>query len=260
MSLNHLAPAFLPHYQSPSNPPISLYNSTTMSFPLAQLLCGMPPQIITTHALPINQPIGNDIFNLPLIRPKNPPKQDAETLQPPPGSSSLQHQAHCLQAIHQIIQQFHQHLKTEQLDRKTLQFIALQYQKDFASLRYLLFSSVGTTSISDIAVKNSAASPLINSNPIPNPNRTSTAFPIPCTDDPKLRRSNPEGAVGPPRAKTLNSTNANFQSSTNTLETPHITAQNLTSRFSKLEKLFAGEIATFTSITAGIHSKFFFLI
>ena len=35
--------------------------------------------------------------------------------------------------------------------------------------------------------------------------------------------------------------------------------QNLTSRISKLEKIIAEEIATYTSITAGIHSQYFFL-
>ena len=33
MSLNPFAPTFVPHYQSPSDPPISLCNSTTMSLP-----------------------------------------------------------------------------------------------------------------------------------------------------------------------------------------------------------------------------------
>ena len=35
--------------------------------------------------------------------------------------------------------------------------------------------------------------------------------------------------------------------------------QNLASRICKLEKLFADEITTYTSITAGIHSQYFFL-
>ena len=35
--------------------------------------------------------------------------------------------------------------------------------------------------------------------------------------------------------------------------------QNLTSRFCKLEKLFANEVSTCTSITAGVHSQFFLL-
>ena len=35
--------------------------------------------------------------------------------------------------------------------------------------------------------------------------------------------------------------------------------QNLTSRICKLEKLFADEISAYTSITAGIHSQYFFL-
>ena len=67
------------------------------------------------------------------------------------------------------------------------------------------------------------------------------------------------GGVGPPRAKANNSANANFQSSTNTLEATPITAKNRTSRISKLGKLYADEIAAYTSITAGIHSQYFFL-
>ena len=35
--------------------------------------------------------------------------------------------------------------------------------------------------------------------------------------------------------------------------------QNLTSKYCKLEKLFADEISIYTSITAGIHSQYFFL-
>ena len=35
--------------------------------------------------------------------------------------------------------------------------------------------------------------------------------------------------------------------------------QNLTSTFSKLEKLIADEIATYTSMFAGIHSQYFLL-
>ena len=42
-------------------------------------------------------------------------------------------------------------------------------------------------------------------------------------------------------------------------EAPPSQVQNLTSRISKLEKFFADEIATYTSLTAGIHSQYFFL-
>ena len=49
MSLNPLAPAFIPSYQSSSNLHISLCNSTTMGLPLAQIICGMPPQTIPSH-------------------------------------------------------------------------------------------------------------------------------------------------------------------------------------------------------------------
>ena len=86
MSLNPLAPAFHPHYQSSSDPPLSLCNSTKMSLPLDQLFCGMPPQVIPSHVPYNNHPITGGPFILPLIQPKNPPKQDAAVHQPPPGS------------------------------------------------------------------------------------------------------------------------------------------------------------------------------
>ena len=54
MSLNSLAPAFLPHHQSSSNPPLSLCNSNTINLPLAQLICGMPPHITPSHALSLS--------------------------------------------------------------------------------------------------------------------------------------------------------------------------------------------------------------
>ena len=38
MSLSHLAPAFFPHYQPYSDPPISLCNSITMTLTLAQII------------------------------------------------------------------------------------------------------------------------------------------------------------------------------------------------------------------------------
>ena len=148
-------------------------------------------------------------------------------------------------------------MKAEHLDRQQLQLIVLQLQNNFALLRCLLFSPVETISNKDTAVKNSATSPLFNLNPNLNP--TSSFFPLSGPVDPKLLRSTPVGAVGPPRAKTSNSANADFQPTPNTQETPSNTAQNLTSRISKLEKIFADETATHASIIAGIHSQNFFL-
>ena len=83
MLLNSLAPAFLPHYQFPSDAQISVCNSTPMSLRLGQINCGMPPSIKPSDAPPLRQPFTDDIPILLLIQPKNPPKQDAETLQPP---------------------------------------------------------------------------------------------------------------------------------------------------------------------------------
>ena len=174
MSLNPLAPAFLPHYQSSSDPPISLSNPTAMKLLLAQLFCRMPAQTIPSHAPSINQHITDGTFLLPLLQSANQSKQDAAA--PPPTlvssaflSSTLQRQANCLQAIHKTIQQFNQHLQAKHVDRQTLQLIGLKLQKDLAVLRYLPFSN------KVIAVKNSATSPLLNC----NPNPTSCSFPLP---------------------------------------------------------------------------------
>ena len=167
--------------------------------------------------------------------------------------SPLLHQANCLQAIRKTVQQLNQQLKAENLDRRALQLIALQLQNDFSLLRYLLFSD------KDTAAPNFAPSPPLNPNPNPNPNPTSSASTLPCTDDARLRRSTPVGAVGPSRAKTNNSANADFQPLLNTQEVPSTAVQNLASRIGRLEKLFADEITTYTSITAGIHSQYFVL-
>ena len=235
-----------------------------MSLPLAQLFCGMLSQIVPSHSPSINHQITDGTLLLTLLQPTNQSKPDAAVHQPTPRTSaplpsSLQHQANCLQAIHKTIQQFNQHLKAEHLERQTLQLIALQLQNDFALLRYLLFSPVETISNKAITVKNSATSPLFNSKANPNPNPTSSAFPLSGPSEHKLLRSTPVGAVGPPRTKTNNTANADFQPTPNTQEAPSTTVQNLTSRICKLEKLFADELSTYTSITAGIHSQYFFL-
>ena len=236
MSLNPLAPAFLLRYQSSSDPLNSLCNSTAMSVSLAQICSGMPPPIIPSHDSPINQPITDGTFILILIQPVNQSKQEAAVHQPPPGSSSLlpsslRRQANCLQAIHKTIQQFNPHLKEEHLDRQTLKFNVLQLQNDFALLRYLLFSQVETISNKDITVKDSAISPVFNSKPNPDPNPTLSAFPLLCSDEPKLRHSTPVGAVGPPGAKTNNSANADFQPTPNTQEAPPITGRTSDQEF-----------------------------
>ena len=65
--------------------------------------------------------------------------------------------------------------------------------------------------------------------------------------------------MGPSRAKTNNSANAGLQPILNAQEDLPTTAQNLASRIWKLEKLLADESTTYTSITAVIHSQYFFL-
>ena len=215
-----------------------------------------------SHAPLLRQPIIARTFILSLFQPKNLSQQDAAAHQSPPGSSSLsssplQYQANCLQAIHKAIQQINQQMRAEHLERKILQLITLQLQNDFALLRTLLFPSVGTIPICDTSLKNPATSPPIHTKPSPNPNPhpTSNALVLPCAAEPSVRRSTPVGAVGPPRAKTKKSANTNFQPTSNNQEAPPITGQNLTSRVSRLEKLFTDEIATDTSTTAGIPSQ-----
>ena len=174
MLLNPLAPAFLP--QSSSDPPPSLCNSNTMNLPLAQLICGMPPQIVPSHAPSINQHIADNTLLPPLLQPINQYTTDAVAHKPTPGSSTHlpsslhHHQTKCLQAINNRIQQFNQHLKAEKLDRQILQLIVLQLQNDFAVLRYLLFSSTETIPNKDNIVKDTATSPLFDTNANPNPN------------------------------------------------------------------------------------------
>ena len=97
----------------------------------------MPPQINPSHAPSNNQHITDGTFLLPSLQPKNQSKPNAAAHQLTPESSALlsspfHHQANCLQAIDKIIQQFHQHLKAEHLDRQALQLIVLQLRNDFA--------------------------------------------------------------------------------------------------------------------------------
>ena len=73
--------------------------------------------------------------------------------------SSLHPQAQCLHAIQKLIKQLQQHLKAAHLDRKTLQILALQFQNDFAVLRYLLLYSVGNISPHDNSVSHSTIQP-----------------------------------------------------------------------------------------------------
>ena len=254
-----------------------------MNLPLAQLICGMPPQIIPSHAPSVNQHIADNTLLLSHLQPMNQSTTDAEAHKLTPRLSthlppSLQHQTKCLQAINNSIQQFHQHLKAEKLERQILQLVVLQLQNDLAVLRYLLFSSTGTIPNKDVTVKDAATSPLLdttanpnpdanpkpnpkpnpnpNPNPNPSPHSASSAFSLPGPRAPILRRSTPVGAVGTAKAKTNNTANTDFQPIPNTQET---TIQNLTSRICKLEKLFANEVSTYTSITAGVHSQYFLL-
>ena len=206
-----------------------------MSLPLAEKRCGMPPSITPSHAPPLSQPMADGALILSLIQPKNPSKQDAESLQPPPGSSSflpspLKHQVQCPQAIHKTIRQFHQHLKAEQLDQNSLQIIFFQHQNDFALMRYLIFSSVATIPISYTSVKNSATSPPINFNRNPNP--TSNALLLPCAAEPSVRLSTPEAPWDHSEGN-----QTTLQTSIFSLQPPHGMAHYLRYRISHQEFL-----------------------
>ena len=136
MSLNPLAPAFLPLSQSSSDLRHPFCNSTTMCLPLVHLFYEMPPELKPFHPPPINQSTANGTFIVSFMQPKNPSPQDGAAHKLTPGSSALlssplHYQTNCLKAIHKTIQQFNQHLKAEHLDRQELQLIVLQLQNDF---------------------------------------------------------------------------------------------------------------------------------
>ena len=79
-----------------------------MGRPLAQMICGKPPQTIRSFAPSIRQHIADNTPLLPFLQQTNQSKPDAAAHQPTPGSlallpSSLQHQLNCLQAINKTI-------------------------------------------------------------------------------------------------------------------------------------------------------------
>ena len=217
----------------------------------------MPSAFVPPPTLHIPQPI-NDGTNLPFTLQKNQYKQDPESVQPVPGPSNLipssfHSQAQCLHAIQETIQQLQQRLKAEQLEWDTLQFIAHQFQNDFALLRYFLFFSVGNISKDDDSVSRATFQPTNK----PNPNPVLVEILHTSVDEPSIFRFTPEGAVGPARIKITNFANTSLQSSLSTWESPATTMQHLISRISKLSKKFAAEIATYTSINAGILFRVF---
>ena len=141
------------------------------------------------------------------------------------------------------------------LDRIPLRDIALHFQNDSALLRYLLFCSVGNISLYNNSVSHSIIQP--KNKPNRNPVFVDTL--LTTVDEASNFHFTPEGAVRPPRMKTTNSASIGFQSSFSTREAPPTTMQSLTSRNSMLEKLLAVEVANYTYITLGIHSRYFFL-
>ena len=148
--------SFFLHNQLLSDPPSTLRHPTTKNLPLAQIFCGMPSAFVPPPTLHPPQPM-NDGTDLFFALQKNPYKKNPEPVQPLPGLSTvllscLHPQAQCLHAIQKTIKQLQQHSKAEQLNCKTLPYIALQFQNDFALLRYLLFHSDGNISLDDTSV------------------------------------------------------------------------------------------------------------
>ena len=84
------------------------------------------------------------------------------------------------------------YLKSDQLNRKALQHIALQLQNDFALLRYLLFSAIGVTHPNVHSSSHLAVS--LTNKPHPNPILAATL--VPTVAEPSTFRFTPEGAVG----------------------------------------------------------------
>ena len=195
---------------------------------------------------------------LPLI----PSPQDAAAHQKPLGSSSflsssLQHQAECLHGFHKTTQQFNENLKAKHFDRQTLQPIVLQLQNEFALLRYLLSPRL----------RQLPRRILLLETPLPDFYLTLTRtlsltlLHLP-SHIPALTDQNfvvlPRFDLWdhPERKQTILQTPS---STPNTQEAPPTMLQNRTSRIFAVEKLFADEIAAYTSINAGFHSQYFFL-
>ena len=146
MSVNPLAPAFLPQIQSSCDPANSLGNSITMSFRLAQLFCGMSPQTIPPHAPSFHLHITDGMFLLPSLQLTSLSKPNAAVHQSFPEfsvllSSLLLHQAKCLQSIHKTIQQFNQNLKAENLDRQARHCNSLRFNCKMTLPYYVICSS-----------------------------------------------------------------------------------------------------------------------
>ena len=65
MSFKPLAPTFVPHYQLPSDPPISLCNSNTMRLPLAEISEITRRRVPETHAdhpTPLTVSVSQNVF------------------------------------------------------------------------------------------------------------------------------------------------------------------------------------------------------
>ena len=145
MSINHLAPVPFRQHNRLTALAESLDNLTSMNPYLLPIVCGMHSltELSTFH---VSTPNFDATIPQKQLRLNPQPFQHLRGTPLTQPSVHQNQQAQCLHAIHMTIRQLHEHLKSDQLNRKALQLIALQLQNDFALLRYLLFSCVGVNS------------------------------------------------------------------------------------------------------------------
>ena len=150
--------------------------------------------------------------------------------------------------------------KSDQLNETALHLNTLHLQNDFLLLRYLLFPPVGKNQPNSYSISHLTDSKTKEHKPNPKPKLQSFIADEqhPNTDGLSILCFNPEGMVRPPEEETATPTSNETQSTSNTQDTSWKLMQNLTSRSSKYEKLFSGDITTYTFIASGIHFPYFF--
>ena len=161
---------------------------------------------------------------------------------------SSQHQVtQCLHVTHNTVRRLRQTLCFVSLDQKVLPILTSFLENEFTLLHYLLLSRTFPPPQANIlhALSSSSAN-------------QRTAFPPKASFDPKNCIFMPEGCP----IKSLE-TLADSSLSTDPLHNPEnkllATTRDLQSRLTKLEALFGGKVASYTSITSGIHSQYVFL-
>ena len=151
-------------------------------------------------------------------------------------------------------------IKSDQLNETAIHISSLHLQKDFVLLRYLLFPPIGINQPNSYTISHLTDSKTMKHKPNPKPKLQSFIADDqhPNTDGLSNLCFNPQGTVGPPEEETATPTSNETQSTSNTQDTSRKLMQKLTSRSSELEKLFSGDITTYTIIASGIHFPYFF--